>query len=243
MKKYCLLAFLLIGFYFQGHAQQNLFNAPSGTITPKGKWFYQHQYNFYNSSKQASKQHFVFGLGNNWEVGVNLLNVTMKPGNREKPFIPVNYRDSTQALGPIVAITGQKLFQLADHWQATIGTQAGSNIAFNGHGPQFTHFTYSLLIWEPRHHWRFVGGAYYSDWRFIGPGNRAGFMLGYEIPITKNFYLMGDIISGRTESSLSAIGGMYNITPQFQVCLGALLPNPGSTATGGVVFEINLFNF
>jgi hypothetical protein len=243
MKNFCLLAFFFVSFYFQGHAQQNLFNAPSGTITPKGKWFYQHQFNYYNPGKQASKQHFVYGLGSNFEVGVNLLNVGIKPFNPEKPLIPINYRDQSQALGPILAITGQKLFQLGEHWQASVGTQVGSNLAFNGDRPQFTHFSYSLLIWEPRHHWRFVAGPYYTDWRIVGPGNRAGLMLGYEIPITKNFYLMGDVISGRTESSVSVIGGMYNVSRYVQLCLGAMVANPASPSPNGIVFEVNLFNF
>lgn len=29
------------------NAQQNLFNIPSGDVTPTGEWFYQHQLNFY----------------------------------------------------------------------------------------------------------------------------------------------------------------------------------------------------
>lgn len=224
-------------------AQQNLFNAPSGTITPKGKVFYQHQLNVYNPNKLASKQHFVYGLGSNWEVGVNLLNVNIKPGVRNAPLFDLNYNDRSEALGPILAITGQKLFQIAEHWQTSIGTQIGMNLAGNGDAYQATHYTYSLLIWEPVHHWRFVSGVYQSDWRLIGPGNTRGIMLGYEIPLNKNLYLMGDFISGNTESSVSVIGGMYNITPRFQVCFGALIPNPRNPSPPGAVFEINLFNF
>jgi hypothetical protein len=224
-------------------AQQNLFNAPSGTITPKGKIFYQHQINLYDYNYVASKQHFVYGLGRNFEVGVNLLNVSMRPFARQERFFDVNYRDTTTAFGPIVALTGQKLFKLNERLAASVGTQAGVNLGFNGYAPQFTHFSYGLLTFEPRHHLRLVAGAYYSDRRFIGPGNQTGFLFGYEIPINKRFYLMGDFISGRTESSVSVIGGFYNVTDQFQLCLGALVPNPGSPAGMGLVLEVNLFNF
>lgn len=184
----------------QVQAQQNLFNSPSGSMTPKGKFFYQHQLNIYNPNKLASKQHFVYGLGSNWEIGMNLLNVNIKPGVRNAPLFDLNYNDRTESLGPIVAITGQKLFQLSKHWQTSIGTQVGLNLVTNGTAPQPTHYTYSLLIWQPKYHWRFVGGVYQSDWRLIGPGNSRGIMLGYEVPLSKNFYLMGDFISGDRKS-------------------------------------------
>jgi len=53
-------------------AQQNLFNIPSGDITPKNKIFYQHQFNVY-PKKFESKAHFVYGLGGGWDAGLNLV--------------------------------------------------------------------------------------------------------------------------------------------------------------------------
>ena len=58
-------------------AQQNLFNIPSGDITPKGKLFYQHQINTYRN-KFESKGHFVYGLGKGWDVGANLVGTGAK---------------------------------------------------------------------------------------------------------------------------------------------------------------------
>jgi hypothetical protein len=52
------------------HAQQNLFNIPSGDITPTGEWFYQHQLNFYEVDDLETKSHFVYGIADGWDIGI-----------------------------------------------------------------------------------------------------------------------------------------------------------------------------
>jgi hypothetical protein len=54
---------------------------------------------------------------------------------------------------------------------------------------------------------------------------------------------MGDFISGRNATSVSVLGINYLATRRLQLCLGALLPNPGSDNQSGVVLELNLLGY
>ncbi len=54
--------------------------------------------------------------------------------------------------------------------------------------------------------------------------------------------LMADIISGRN-AGVSVWGLNYSLTKRLQLCLGGLLPNPGSNNAAGVVFEINILGY
>ncbi|GAA3980392.1 hypothetical protein [Hymenobacter antarcticus] len=71
----------------------------------------------------------------------------------------------------------------------------------------------------------------------------AGLLLGFEYPLAKKVLLMGDFISGRNATSVSVLGINYLATRRVQLCLGALVPNPGSHNRAGVVFELNLLGY
>ena len=64
-------------------AQQNLFNIPSGDITPKNKFFYQHQLNFYAVNELESKSHVVYGVGKGWDLGINFVDLPLRFGQGE----------------------------------------------------------------------------------------------------------------------------------------------------------------
>ena len=72
MKKIISILISFFGLINHVDSQQNLFNIPSGDITPKNKIFYQHQFNVYNSNLD-SKSHFVYGIGNGFDIGCNLI--------------------------------------------------------------------------------------------------------------------------------------------------------------------------
>ncbi len=245
MKKILLWLSLSVGLTLSGMAQQNLFNISSGAITPKGKVFYQHQLNVHAPDNMASKHHLVYGLGNHWEIGINVVNIGLQPFRRREQTngAATDAVASYKPHGPLVMLTTQKQFRLGNTLAANVGTQAGISIPHHGKGSHWSHFTYGLLVYETEKHLRLVAGPYYSDRFMLGKGNQAGLVAGFEVPVTKRFFLMGDFVSGRTKGSVSVLGGYYNVTPHFQVCLGGLLPNPGSKERPGAVLEINLFNF
>jgi len=243
MKKILLSLSLSLGLTLSGIAQQNLFNISSGAITPKGKVFYQHQLNVHALDNMASKHHLVYGLGSNWEIGLNVVNIGLQPfqsrTNRAANDALIPYKPH----GPLVMLTTQKQFRISNTLAVNVGTQAGLSIPNQGKSSRWSHFTYGLLVYETEKHLRIVAGPYYSDRFMLGKGNQGGLIAGFELPVTKRFFLMGDFVSGRTKGSVSVLGGFYNVTPHFQLCLGGLIPNPESKERLGIVLEVNLFNF
>jgi hypothetical protein len=226
-------------------AQQNLFNIPAGDLTPRGKVFYQHQTNVYGPRDAESKNHFVYGLGRQWEVGLNVVNIKMDFRRRGSEVFQTNAGDAGRPLKPLVQLTGQKFWALSSTLSTSLGTQAGTSLLRRSGetARRLTHFTYHTWVWNPRRHAKVVAGPYLSDRGTLGAGNRAGLLLGAEYPLSRKLLLMGDFISGRNTTSGSVLGFNYLATQRLQLCLGALLPNPGTRNAAGLVVEINLLGY
>lgn len=246
MKKFLIrsafVCFTLIPF-LKATSQQNLFNIPSGDITPNKKVFFQQQINVTNFQQQAAKSHFVYGLGKGWEIGVNVLNM-----NFDWNKSPVFRSSAPPAQGtpfyPVGAFTAQKQWKLDDHFVFNVGTQAGTNLSRSIENKRFTHFTYALTQYHSHDKFKFIGGIYNTDRRMVGAGNTTGIILGTEVHLSKRWLFMADYISGNNKSGVSVFGFTYNVTKQFQLCGGWQLPNNNNNAElQAFVFEINLFNF
>ncbi|TAF67075.1 MAG: hypothetical protein EAZ55_05290 [Cytophagales bacterium] len=238
-----ITVFLLINFAYPLSAQQNLFNIPSGDITKKGKSFYQHQINAYNLHTYESKSHWVYGLGKGWDAGINFVNTKLNfdtPENKGEWF-KIEDRPTNAAIKPLVMLTLQKSFHWAKHWAFNIGTQVGTNPFNETNNWHLAHFTYALVLYELKHIAKITAGTYLTNDAFVGAGNDWGFMLGYDIELSKKWHLMGDYLSGSNPNSFATIGGIYDITEQFQLCVGALIPNyENKQSSMGMVIEINL---
>ena len=236
------LFFLLPGLIaaYQVQAQQNLFNIPSGDITPKNKVFYQHQFNLYND-RFESKSHFVYGLGKGWDAGVNIVGkgFVFKP----KWELIYNSNQINGSLFPVALGTLQKQFILSPHLNFNIGTQAGTNITRFNEKRVFHHFTYGMATYHVGPGKRLIGGAYATNRNFVGPGNDLGIMLGYEWKLTDKWYLMGDWLSGRNDIGMGVIGAMLWPGKRVQYCFGALVPNPNTPKPPGFVVEINILGW
>ncbi len=242
---YCKFFLFIIFYHFFAllSAQQNLFNIPSGDITPEKKAFYQHQLNFYEG-KFESKSHIVYGLGKGWDIGFNLINsgFSLKKGQlfqfEQGPI-------SETPLQPIALFTAQKSFKISEKFHFNIGTQVGSNINRYSDNLRFAHYSYGVGLLEVFNHWKLTFGGYYSNDIIKGRGNDAGILLGYEIPIVPHkFYLMGDFISGNNSQAVSVIGLMVPASKKVQFCLGAIIPNMNNQKGNyGVVFELNLLGW
>lgn len=226
------------------HGQQNLFNIPSGDITPKGKWFLQKQVNVNAIDNYAVKAHFVYGLGKNWEIGANVVNmyfdfsqpkkfVTSTPYNSKAPY----------PYYPLGLVTAQKKWSISEHWYANVGTQMGINLANSVAEKRFTHFSYGMVGYQEHEKFKVVVGPYATDWRFVGGGNDVGVMAGTEIHLSHKWLFMADFISGNHKNSVSVAGFTYNVNKHFQLCAGFQIPNINSSERKALVLEINLFNF
>jgi len=237
--KYCIAIILLI--QFQSNAQQNLFNIPSGDITHKKKGFYQHQLNVYNN-KFESKAHFVYGLGKGWDAGVNVVGkgLYFSPNWRALH----NDNPAKGAVYPIVMGTVQKQFPISKNIDFNIGTQFGYNISRKIQNKELNYFTYGLGVFHfMNHKSRIVAGLYQTNRMFVGQGNTFGTMLGYEIKLSKKWYLMGDWISGDNDAAVAVLGGIYNLTKRIQICAGWQIPNPSTPKDMGAVLEINILGW
>jgi hypothetical protein len=90
--QYFILLSIFSSLPSKGWAQQNLFNVPSAEITEKNKFFFQQQFNI-DSNAGDSNTTVDYGLGNNWEVGINLFNLDLYPTNCSihNPHFLVNF--------------------------------------------------------------------------------------------------------------------------------------------------------
>lgn len=229
-----------IGFLTSAQAQQNLFNIPSGDITPKNNVFYQHQINLYPKQIE-SKGHFVYGLGRGWDAGLNVVGKSayFRPNWR----LAHNDQRINGALSPIVLGTLQKQFVVSPRIAINIGTQSGVNLTSHAYRREFAHFTYGMVNYQLGPGRKILVGPYATNQAFVGRGNNVGMMIGYEWKLTDQWYLMGDWLSGRNDTGVGVAGLMYWPLKHVQFCAGALLPNPHTPKQNGVVFEINILGW
>ena len=225
----------------KSYSQQNLFNIPSGDVNEHKKAFYQHQFNVYADNLE-SKAHFVYGLGKGWDAGINVVG----KGLYFAPDWRLKHNDDPTrgALYPVVMATTQKQFNLSKRFDFNVGTQIGYNISNKVSNKKINYFNYGIGIYHfNKSKSRVVGGFYHTSNEFVGQGNTVGAMLGYEINLSKRWYLMGDWLSGNNDASVAVIGGMYNLTKRLQLCAGLSLPNPNTPKPVGVVLELNILGW
>lgn len=242
MRKWLVLAVLLLA-VCKLNAQQNLFNIPSGDVTPKNKFFYQHQLNLYEINEFETKSHVVYGLGRGWDAGINFIDLPLRTGNGR--LISYNDISNRKPLYPLLLVTAQKQWDLSKKLQMNAGTQIGFNMSSSVSNKQLAFMNYALLKWKFNKRGYLLGGPYLSNDVFVGgpPSLRLGYMFGYEYKINKHWLVMGDFISGTHKKSQAVLGGGYNLTKRLQIFAGALLAFPNRNLQNGLVVEINWYGW
>lgn len=225
------------------YAQQNLFNIPSGDVTVKNKFFYQHQLNFYKSNQFETKSHIVYGLGRNWDVGLNFIDLPLRTGGGR--LLSYNDNSNRKPLYPLLLATAQKQWALSKRIQLNAGTQIGINVSSNVSNKKLAFMNYVLLKWKVGNKGFVIGGPYLTNDVFVGRSSllQPGYMFGYEYKISKHWLLMGDFISGTHKKSQTVLGAGYNLTNRIQLFAGALLRFPNTDLQDGLVFEINWYGW
>jgi hypothetical protein len=242
MKKTFTVLFALL-IFSELTAQQNLFNIPSGDITPNEKFFYQHQFNFYKVDELESKSHVVYGLGRGWDMGINFVDLPLRLNDNS--IISYNSNTSRKPLYPLLMLTLQKQWKVSEHLEVNIGTQTGSNLSTTIGTKRFVFFNYAIARFTPVEKIHFVAGPYHTNNVFVGgpPDQRVGFMVGYEYRLTKKILLMGDFISGNHKKSQTVLGGGYTFGNRVQLFIGALLTYPNKELKNGAVIELNWYGW
>ena len=222
----------------EARAQQNLFNVPSGTMTQKEEVFIQEQLNIGRFGE--SNLTVDYGLGNDWEMGLNVFKVNLYPGNPQ-PLVGESNDDA-------VLLNIQKLFRPMDQLDIEIGTQTGMSANNAARRVDVLNFSWCVSRWDlfvDRFlEGNYVFGAYYGNEPFLGLGSQFGFMAGLELPlIDEKFSFVSDIIAGTNDASVAVIGGQYTLSKRlgWQISMGAQLPSPGSGNDYGAVLELTKF--
>ncbi|MCX6869008.1 MAG: hypothetical protein NTY84_00060 [Verrucomicrobia bacterium] len=215
---------ILFGGAFSAQGQQNLFNVPSSDITQKGEWFFQEQLNL--NSTGVSNTTFDYGLGNNWEVGVNLLGLDL-------------YHHTGEVIDPMPLINLQKRFDINESWGVGIGTQLGALTPIHHDETRFSTFNYVNNQFRLGHWGKVFGGAYFANDTYSGSKNQVNFMAGIEIPIWENkLHFQADYINGQAPMSVSVIGFVIFLPHRWNISVGAQVPAINSHNECGFVLEL-----
>lgn len=217
--------------------QQNFFNVPSSDITPKKALFVQQQFNWAASSIQSSTTMCV-GLGQDFEVGVNLIGVNYDLNNQ------FTTNSETPPFSPLYAFNAQKRVDLSEHWKLGIGGQFGTNQALNGGSYLYTNAVYK----NEKNGIKLVSGLYRTSDGYFGPETR-NFSdnaelkkLGIQVGIEKNLWkekllFQADFISGRHALGEIVIGGAYFLSKHMVLSAGYQIPTFQSKSIKAAVIE------
>lgn len=216
-------------------AQQNYINVPSADVTKKNRLFFQQQLNF-NELVQSNTT-LDYGIGRGFEIGVNVLGLNFN--DKTGSFLNNDSADS-DPYNPLVLINALKRIELTKHTSIAIGSQAGINFIDNKKqsraGLTYLNLRLTDLMLKNS---SFVIGTYYNSLNYGGSGNRFGFWVASEVPLTSKFHLMSESVIGNNALSYSSIGIVYYPFEWMPLTLGAQIPNTKSNAYS-VVFELTI---
>ena len=212
MKKIYIL--LISGFSFNQAAfcQQTYFNVPSSDVVDKHQIAVQQQINISESIRSSTT--INYGLGREWEVGVNLYNLDYQLG---KHRIVTNDSTTEKSFSPLLMLNAQKAFDITDNIGLAIGVQSGLN-ALTDRRPQWVGYGYgNVAATSTDEHYTFSAGGYVANARYLGDGPNAGFQTGFDAGIFyQKLHLLGDWISGPHDFGQLVLG--------VEVYLGQHLP-------------------
>ncbi len=236
-----LFTILLQCVFFTNHAQQNLFNVPTSDITEEKKLFFQQQFNLTGDAVQFNTT-FSYGLGHNWEVGVNLIGLNVNTTSIGPRFL-TNNNSSTLPYSPFYTFNVQKAFKLNKIFNVAIGTQTG--IATGGN---FGSYIYSNLVSIiPKTRTKLITGLYSGSDSFLGEEDRnlllsdspVGTQVGLEQPIFGNrLSLIAENISGKHSLGETSLGGAWRFTKHWVWSAAWQFPNYRSRSAEALVIEL-----
>lgn len=208
---------LLVMSPFAVRAQESYFNVPESDVAKTGKLTIQQQVtiqDFYRSLTTVD-----YGIGKDWEIGANLLNLDYYPDQQR---ILRNDSTNRRAYSPLLLINSQKIFRLPRHFHIGIGGQAGYNLTPDQGQRRFVGYGYVNLNKEfYDSHYKLTAGAYTGHVRYLGEGRVVGFQAGFEAGILyQKLHLLGDWISGQHDVGQLALGLQVFLTKSLPLAVG-----------------------
>lgn len=197
-------------------AQQTYFNVPSSDIVEKHKVSVQQQVSFGESFRSGTT--FNYGLGREWEIGLNVYNLDYLPSERR-----FTLNDSTvqEAYGPLLLLNSQKAFDITKNIEVAIGGQGGMNLT-----PRSTNrlvgYVYAHVagsVYDEHYNWSM--GVYTANSRYAGEGRRSGYQAGFDAGIFyQKVHLLGDWISGQHSLGQLIVGVEVYAGKHFPLSIG-----------------------
>lgn len=217
MKLVCstTLLFILAIAVRHANAQQTYFNVPSSDIVGQHQVAVQQQVNI--SGSLHSTTTFNYGLGREWEIGLNVYNLDYQPGERR-----FTRNDSTLEMpyGPLLLLNTQKAFDITKNLEVAIGAQGGMNLTTSR--PQWVGYLYTHIAGSLRdEHYNWSLGAYTANPRYTGEGPRAGFQAGFDAGIFyQKVHVLGDWISGSHDLGQLVLGAEVYLGKHLPLAIG-----------------------
>jgi hypothetical protein len=215
--------------------QQNFINVPSGEVTKEKKFFFQQQFNF-NEIIQSNTT-IDYGLGNGFEIGINILGLDYIQKTNTFFLNDTNDRDPYD---PLLTVNALKQVELSENTSLSVGTQVGVNVDFDNKvrpaNLTYLNIRFTDVIWE---NCVVVAGPYYNSKHYGGAGNRVGGWLGVEAPLSDKWHLLGESVVGDNAISYSSLGIVFYPKPRIPLTLGIQIPNTTHNAYA-LVFELTI---
>ncbi len=222
----------LIG--YNSYAQETYFNVSASEITEKKKILVQQQVDI--SDQLRSSTTFNYGLGRNWEIGVNLYNVNYQPD--QKRFIR-NDSSTRMPYAPLLLLNAQKVFELTDNLLIGVGGQGGANLTPTHGRSQLVGYAYANLAGSfQQEHYKWSAGGFASHARFLGGQSQIGFQAGFDAGVFyEKLHLLGDWVSGQHEMGQLVVGLEVFLGKNFPLAIGWQRANQDGSQ--GVVVQLS----
>jgi hypothetical protein len=214
-------------------AQLTVFNVSSSTITDKQKISVQQQFEIQDEIESSTT--LTYGLGKNWEVGLNLVNVDY---NMKTKSLETNDSTTATPYAPLLLANAQKVFELNDVLSVGFGAIAGTNIT-SSHARKFVYYSYANLLATAgnQDQYQFAAGPYLSNHRYLSEGANYGFQCAMDAAIWyKKLHVIGDWISGYHQKGRLTVGIEIFLTQRLPLSLGWQRSNVDGSQ--GAVFQL-----
>jgi hypothetical protein len=227
----CLIICL---FQNDAFAQLTVFNVSSSEISESGKISVQQQFEIEDVIESSTT--VTYGLGRNWEAGVNLINLDY---NFSSKHIEVNDTALAKPFAPLLLINSQKVFELNEMLSVAVGGVAGTNLT--SHNKRLVYYGYSNLVATvgSQEQYQFAAGPYISNHRYLGEGPVYGFQAALDAGIWyEKFHILADWISGNHQKGKLSLGAEVFLAKRLPLSFGWQRSN--SDGSQAAVVQITL---
>ncbi|GAB3792383.1 hypothetical protein GCM10028819_02470 [Spirosoma humi] len=217
MKKLFLLG-AFVSWSLSALAQQTIFSVPSSDITPTHKIMAQQQFDI-NGEQVRSSTTVNFGLGRNWEVGLNVYNLDYSP---EQHSWQRNDTTLQMPYGPLLLFNAQRTIDLTETLHLGLGGQTGLNLFPTKNSSAWEGWGYANLGASfDQDHYQAVIGAYAGNHRYLAEGSTVGMHLGIDAGVWyEKVHFLGDWATGTHEYGQLVLGVEVYLKKHLPLALG-----------------------